>query len=234
MVSAPIDGLSSWAKLSLCGWTSLEVFTFSPSGAYDPAEMFGGQWEGLWAPRSHFNQQFSVICSIYSIKGLYNTYNGKEDFMESCKKRVEAPKEMTPEVPACVWLLSLARGSAAGALQASLDEPTLEHALQASRWKFIHCTSACPAINSPSLGGVSLHLSFSRDSSQILHMADSQGLSLRRKWKSISTVFHISVLPKCCTWRHSPNACLLLSSSCGVQTSPSKSQGNAEAFLFPT
>lgn len=129
----------------------------------------------------------------------------------------------------CLWL----REVRAGALQASLDEPVLEHTLQASHWKFIHCTSVCPMINSPNHWGISLNLSFSRDSLQTLHMAISQGLSLRHKWKSISTVFHISVLPKCCAWRRSPNACILLSSSCGVQTSPSMSQEKRRSFSIP-
>ena len=151
--------------------------------------------------------------------------------MQSRKKRFENAKGDDPRGP-CLCM-SLAQGSAGGC---PAGEPgwacTWAHTTSLSlKVHPLHISLPDDQFAKPL--GISLNLSFSRDSLQTLHMAISQGLSLRHKWKSISTVFHISVLPKCCAWRCSPNACILLSSSCRVQTSPSMSQEKRRSFSIP-
>lgn len=81
--------------------------------------------------------------------------------------------------------------------------------------KLTYCTSACLIINSPSHWGVSLSWSLPRDSSQTLAWPFHEDWSLRLGWRSIPPVFHVSVPPKCCAGRCSPDACLASSSSCG-------------------
>lgn len=75
--------------------------------------------------------------SSFPLSVLYTASRGhiilkfeKRISCRAAKRGLKTPKEMTPEVLACVclWL----REVRAGALQASLDEPVLEHTLQAS------------------------------------------------------------------------------------------------------